>query len=136
MTPKPIPPIAPWSKPYWDAANDHKLLIQYCPTCEKHIFYPRLVCPFCFNEEIVWVEASGKGKVYAFSVVQNNAPSPFIEDMPYVIAIVHLDEGVPMMTNIVGCEPESVHSEMPVEVTFEKLTDHITLPKFKPADIK
>ena len=134
MTPKPTPPIAPWTKPYWDAANEHRLLIQYCLACRKHIFYPRRVCPYCFNEEVDWVEASGKGKVYAFTVVHNNAPSAFLEDMPFVIAVVHLEEGVSIMTNIVGCEPESVHSEMPVAVTFEALTDQITLPKFKPAE--
>ncbi len=74
----------------------------------------------------------GMGKVYAYSVVQNNAPSAFMSDMPFVIAIVRLDEGVQMMTNIVGCDPALVHCEMPVTVVFEKLNDEITLPKFKP----
>ena len=133
MSDKPTPPIAPWTRPYWDAANEHRLLLQYCPQCDKHIFYPRRVCPICFGEDVEWVEASGRGRVYAYTVVRNNAPSAFLEEMPFVISVVHLEEGVSMMTNIVGCDPDSVYSGMPVEVTFEALTDAITLPKFRPA---
>ena len=133
MTSKPVPPIDAWTRPYWDAARENKLLLQYCPSCEKHIFYPRRFCPFCDSDQLEWKESSGTGKVYAYTVVCNNAPSAFIADMPYVIAIVRLDEGVQMMTNIVECNPDNVHSEMSVEVVFEKLNDEITLPKFKPA---
>jgi uncharacterized OB-fold protein len=73
--------------------------------------------------------------VYAFTVVHNNAPSAFIEDMPYIIAVVRLKEGVQMMTNIVGCDPQDVHSEMSVEVVFEKLNEEISLPKFRPGKV-
>ena len=132
MTNKPLPPVDPWTKPYWAAAREHKLLLQYCSACQKHIFYPRRTCPFCDSEQLGWVESPGIGKVYAYTVVLNNAPSAFVADMPYVIAIVKLKEGVQMMTNIVGCNPEDVHSEMPVQVVFEQLTEEITLPKFKP----
>jgi uncharacterized OB-fold protein len=133
MTIKPSPPVDPWTKPYWAAASEHKLLLQYCPACAKHIFYPRRYCPFCDSDQLDWVESAGKGKVYAFTVVCNNAPSAFIADMPYVIAIVKLTEGVQMMTNIVGCNPDEVRSEMAVEVVFEKLNEEITLPKFRPS---
>ena len=129
---KPIPPIHPWTQPFWQAAREGKLMIQQCTSCRRNIFYPRLSCPFCFSEKLGWVESSGKGKVYTYSVVQNNAPSAFMQDMPFVIAIVRLDEGVQMMTNIVGCDPAQVHCEMPVTIVFEKLNDEIMLPKFKP----
>ena len=131
-TEKPIPPINIWSEPYWKAAREGKLLIQQCEKCGRHIFYPRLACPFCFSDHVKWVEVTGKGTVYSFSVVENNAPSAFIGDMPFVIAIVRLEEGVQLMTNIVGCDPKEVRCEMPIEVVFEKLNDEITLPKFKP----
>lgn len=129
---KPVPPIHPWTAPFWQAARENKLMIQKCSSCQRHIFYPRLSCPFCFSDQVTWVESAGKGKVYTFSVAQNNAPSAFLSDMPFVIAIVRLDEGVQMMTNIVGCDPAQVRCEMPVTVVFEKLNDEITLPKFKP----
>ncbi|MBX7234425.1 MAG: OB-fold domain-containing protein [Caldilineales bacterium] len=132
MSQKPVPPIDPWTAPYWTAAREHRLLIQRCTVCGKHIFYPRRSCPFCFADEVAWVEASGRGQIVAFSVVQNNAPSAFAADMPFVIAIVRLEEGVQMMTNIVECELDALHSEMPVTVTFEQLTETVTLPKFKP----
>ena len=129
---KPVPVVNPWARPFWEAARDKRLIIQQCKDCEKHIFYPRIACPHCFSDQVDWVEASGKGKVYSFTVVKNNAPSSFIIDMPYVIAIVKLEEGVQMLTNIVGCDPEAVACDMPVEVTFEKLNDEFTLPKFQP----
>ena len=133
MTVKQNPPVDSWTIPYWEAAKQHKLLLQYCPDCAKHVFYPRLYCPHCDSDRLEWVEACGRGKVYSYTVVRNNAPSTFSADMPYVIAVVKLEEGVQMMTNIVGCSPEDVRIEMPVQVVFEKHSEEITLPKFKPA---
>jgi len=127
-----VPETNTWSEPYWEAAREEKLLLQKCSDCAKHIFYPRLLCPECFSDNIEWVEASGKGKVYTYTVVTNNAPSIFLKDMPYVIAIVRLDEGVQMLTNIVDCDHEKLACDMPVEVTYRKLNDEFTLPVFKP----
>jgi uncharacterized OB-fold protein len=129
---KPIPPMNPWAEPFWAGTREGKLVIQKCADCGKHVFYPRRVSPSCFSERLDWVEASGRGTVYSHTLVQNNPPSAFIEDLPFTIAIVELEEGVRMMTNVVECDPESVYCDMPVEVTFERLTDEITLPKFKP----
>jgi uncharacterized OB-fold protein len=129
---KPVPPIHPWTEPFWKAAREGKLMIQRCSACQHAIFYPRVSCPFCLSDKLTWTESAGRGRVYTFSVVRNNAPSAFLSDMPFVIAIVKLEDGVQMMTNIVGCEPEQVHCDMPVEVVFEKLNDEITLPKFTP----
>jgi len=129
---KPVPTIDEWTRPYWDAARAGKLTIQRCGDCGRHVFYPRHSCPFCSSDRLEWIQASGRGAVYTFTVVHNNAPSPFLGDMPFVIAVVRLEEGVQMMTNIVGCHPGEVRCDMPVEVTFEKLDDDFTLPKFKP----
>jgi len=128
-----VPTIHSWTEPYWKAARERKLMIQRCKDCKKHIFYPRICCPFCFSDQIEWVEASGKGKVHSYTVVQNNPPSAFVKDVPFIIAIVKLEEKVQMLTNIVGCDPEQVKCDMPVEVTFERVNDEITLPKFRPA---
>jgi uncharacterized OB-fold protein len=132
MARKPVPVVNPWARPFWDAARDHKLVIQKCKDCDKYVFYPRIACPHCFSDELIWVQASGKGKIYTYSVVVSNAPSAFVQDMPYVIAVIRLDEGVQMLSNVVGCDPQEVTCDMPVEVTFEKLDEHFTLPKFKP----
>jgi len=129
---KPVPQVNPWAKPFWEAARENKLIIQKCPDCSKYVFYPRLVCPHCFSKNLEWVEASGKGTIYSYTVVMNNSPSVFIKDIPYVVALIKLEEGVQMLSNIVGCDPEEVRCDMPVEVTFEKLNEDFTLPKFRP----
>jgi hypothetical protein len=129
---KPLPQVNPCATPFWENTRQHRLVIQKCGDCSQYVFYPRLLCPFCHSEALSWVEASGKGTVYSFTVVQNNAPSAFLQDMPYVVAIVRLDEGVQMLTNIAGCPPDAVHCDMAVEVTFEKLDEYFTLPKFQP----
>jgi uncharacterized OB-fold protein len=130
---KPLPIVNPWARPFWDATREGKLVFQRCEDCGKNIFYPRIACPHCFSDRVVWVEASGKGKIYTYTVVENNAPSAFLGDMPFIIAIVKLEEeGVQMLTNIVDCDPAVVRCDMPVQVSFEKLNDEFTLPKFKP----
>jgi len=134
--PKPVPVISSWAKPFWEAARDGKLLYQRCKDCNANVFYPRIACSNCFSDNLEWVESSGKGTVYTYTVVESNPPSAFIQDLPFVIAIVKLEEeGVQMLSNIVDCDPYEVKCDMPVEVVFEKLNDEITLPKFKPAKI-
>ena len=129
---KPVPVVNPWAKPFWDAAAEKELKIQKCKDCDKHIFYPRNGCPFCGSDDLDWVKAAGTGTIYTYTVVENNPPSAFIQDLPYVVAVIRLDEGVQMLSNIVGCDPGDVECDMPVEVIFEKLDDNFNLPKFKP----
>lgn len=75
---------------------------------------------------------AGRGSVYSYTVVQNNAPSAFTADVPYVVAVIRLEEGVQMLSNIVDCDPSAVACDMAVEVTFQRLDDEFTLPKFRP----
>ena len=130
---KPSPVVNPWSQPFWDAAREEKLVIQHCKDCGANIFYPRIACPQCFSDNVEWIQASGKGTVYTYTVVESNSPSAFAADIPYVVAVVKLAEGVQMLSNIVGCKPEDVRCDMPVEVVFEKLNEEFKLPKFRPA---
>ena len=130
---KPIPIVSPWAKPFWDATAIGILKIQKCSKCDMNIFYPRLYCPSCGSKEIEWIEALGTGNVYSFTVVENNAPSAFIVDMPYVVAVVELDEGIRMLTNIINCNLEQLTCDTRVKVVFERLNDEFTLPKFEPA---
>lgn len=130
---KPVPAVAPWSKPFWEAARQGRLSIQRCDDCEQPIFYPRYACPHCGSERVSWIDASGRGHIYTYTVVESNAPSAFQADMPYVVAVVILEEGVRLLTNIVQCDHDTLHCEMQVEVVFDRLNEEFTLPKFKPA---
>jgi uncharacterized OB-fold protein len=127
----PLPRPYQDTETYWAAARDHRFVIQHCKSCGKHQFYPRGVCSHCLSSDLEWHEASGKGTVYSFSV-NHRAPHPgFADEIPFVLAIVELEEGPRMMTNIVECNPDSVKIGMAVEVTFEDVTEEVTLPKFK-----
>lgn len=133
---KPLPEPRSWSKEFWEAAKMHELIIQQCGNCKQNIFYPQVCCPNCLStEDLRWIKASGKGKVYSFSVVYANPPLVFKEDVPYVPAIIELEEGIRLFSNIVGCVPEEVKCDMPVEVAFDDVTEEFTLPKFKPAAV-
>jgi len=130
---KPVPAVSPWSKPFWEATRAGRLSIQRCDDCSKAIFYPRYACPHCGSERVSWFDASGRGRIYSYTVVENNAPSVFQPDTPYVVAVVILEEGVRMLTNIVLCDVTQLRCEQPVEVVFERLDDEFVLPKFRPA---
>jgi uncharacterized OB-fold protein len=129
---KPLPFIGRGNEPYWEAAKKHELHIQKCHKCGKYVFYPRGHCPQCFSSDMEWVKVSGKGKIYTYTICQRPAGPAFSKDVPYNIAMVDLDEGPRMMTNIVGCRNEDIKIGMPVEVVFEDVTGTVSLPKFKP----
>ena len=129
---KPLPQPTPWSKPFWDGCNRHELLIQKCKDCQKHIFYPKLFCSYCLSPNLEWIKASGRGTIYTYSVVHSYAPTEFLEDVPYIVAVINLQEGVRMMSNIVQCAPDKIRCDMEVEVLFDQVTPEVTLPKFKP----
>lgn len=128
---KPLPQPKPWSRPFWEGARRHELLIQKCKNCGQLIMYPKKYCPYCLGEEMEWVKSSGRGKIYSFTVVYNNPPSPFVDDLPFTIAIVRLEEGVQMLSNIVASDYEALQCDMNVEVVFDDVTGEITLLKFR-----
>ena len=130
---KPLPRIDEESKGFWEACQRHELYLQRCDGCGALRYYPRALCPTCLSDRIEWVRASGKGTVYTFTVTYQNQAPGFRDALPYVMAYVELDEGVRLLTNIVGCAPTDVRIGMPVEVVFEDVTPQVTLPKFKPA---
>ena len=80
------------------------------------------------------MESSGKGKIYSFTVVYSYQPTEFEDDVPYVIAVIELEEGVRMMSNIVECKPDDIRCDMEVEVIFEQVTDDVTFPRFRPVN--
>lgn len=130
---RPSPVVQPWARPFWDAAREHRLVLQHCEDCDRPIHYPRVACPHCGSARVGWRPASGRGTVYSYTIVVSNAPSAFLADMPYVVAVIELEEGVRMLSNIVDCDAERLSCDMPVDVVFEKLDDEFTLPKFRPS---
>ena len=133
---KPVPVPQGESDYYWEKAKQHELWLRQCNACGEAYFYPRDISPCCFSRDTSWTQASGKATLYTYGIV-HRAPHPgFAKDAPYVTAIVELEEGPRMPTNIVGIDeptPEKLRVGMPLEVTFEDITDTIALPKFKPA---
>jgi uncharacterized protein len=129
---KPLPRVDEESRGFWEALARHELYFQRCRACGTKRFYPRAVCTNCLSSATEWVRASGRGTVYSFTVTHQNQSPGFREELPYVLAIVELAEGIRLMTNVVGCAPDAVHVGMPVEIVFEAVTAEITLPKFRP----
>lgn len=129
---KPLPEPNDVSRPFWDAAREHRLVIQRSAKTGKYVFYPRSVSPFAPDDELVWTEVSGLGSVYSYTVARRATAPQWSGDEPYVIAIVELDEGPRMTANILGCPPEDVRIGMPVRVSFEDVTPEVTLVQFRP----
>lgn len=127
-----IPTPTPETQHYWDGAKQGELRIQACNSCSENYFPPRPFCPKCGSRDVKVVKASGKGRLYSYII--NHLPSPGYTP-PFTVAIVELEEGVRLMTNLLEVEPDpaKIELDMPLEVTFEKLTDEISLPQFKPA---
>ncbi len=130
---KPLPQPNADTQPFWDACRQHELRFQKCLGC-KHVRWPAsIICPACYSKKTEWIKASGKGIVYSYTVYHQVFHPAFEEDIPYVTAIIELEEGPHFLSNIVGCDPEEVCCDMPVEVTWEDVDENYSLPKFKPA---
>lgn len=131
---KPLPKPTPDTQPFWDAVKRHELMLPKCKACGQLHFFPRPFCPHCFSWDLEWVRCSGKGKLYSFLI--NHRPAPgFEEETPYVIAVVELDEGPRMLSNLIDIEPtpEAVQVDMPVEILFQDVNEETTMFKFRPA---
>ncbi|HWE99355.1 MAG TPA: Zn-ribbon domain-containing OB-fold protein [Caulobacteraceae bacterium] len=98
----PAPQMNLESKPFWDAAREGRFLIKRCTACGEAHWYPRTICPFCNSDATRWVESPGEGVLYSYSVMRRGAPTP------YAIAYVTLDEGVSVLTNIVGTDLDAL----------------------------
>jgi len=131
MYEKPLPVIDAESRPYWDALREHRLILKQCRDCRRHHFYPRELCPHCHSNALDWVEASGTGVIYSFTIARRPAGPAFKPDVPYVVAVIDLEECPRMMTNILTADVESVRIGQKVQVVFADVTEEVTLPKFR-----
>lgn len=94
---------------------------------------PSIICPQCHSKETEWITASGKGRLYTYVVYHKAFHPGFANDLPYVVAVVELDEGPHLLTNMVGCNPGELDCDMLVEVLWEDITEEVSLPKFRPS---
>jgi hypothetical protein len=125
------PPVTATTEPFWEATRRRQLLMQWCVDCDRAIFFPREVCPGCLGSRLEWRPSPGTGSVYTYTV-EHNPQNPGLTG-PYTIALIDLDEGVRMMSNVVGCPPEDVRVGMRVAIAWEELSDGRNLPQFEPA---
>jgi uncharacterized OB-fold protein len=130
---KPLPEPTPVSQPFWDAAKEHKLMLQRSKKTGRFIYYPRAVSPYGPNDELTWEPLSGRVTFFSFTVARRPPAPLWANDPPYVIAIIALAEGPHLTANILGCAPEDVRIGMPVQASFEDVTPEITLIQFRPA---
>lgn len=134
QTGTPLPRPTKLSQTYWDGCREGELRVQRCSTCGGFEFIPQHGCTKCMTPTLDWVTSSGRGEVYSYTVVHRPQQPQF--STPYVVAIILLDDGDAgwyMLTNLIDVDPEDVNVGMRVEVAFEKMSDVITLPYFRPS---
>ncbi|MFA9477433.1 Zn-ribbon domain-containing OB-fold protein [Phycisphaerales bacterium AB-hyl4] len=125
--------MLPETEPFWQAAKRHELVFQQCRACGQRMHFPRLMCHQCLSKDVEWIPSAGRGTVYSYTIVHQAAHESFASEVPYVYAIIDLDEGIRMISNVVGVEPAAVTIDMPVKVMFDDVTPAISIPRFTPA---
>jgi uncharacterized protein len=130
--PMKAPQIDASTQEFWDAARRGVLRIKHCNACGANHYYPRPFCPTCWSTDVEWIDAAGTGTLYTYSVVHANDLPSFRHRVPYVVAMVDLDEGPRMETNLVECPHDQIHVGMRVAVVFED-EGELVLPRFRPA---
>jgi uncharacterized OB-fold protein len=128
-----LPEPTPETRHFWDGCQQHELRLQRCGACRRCYFPPRPFCPTCSSHDVQVFAASGRAILWSYVI--NHRPRPDMGTDPYAIAVVKLEEGPTMMTNITGCPqtPEALRLDMPLRVVFAKQNEAITLPFFEPA---
>ncbi len=128
---RPLPRPSALSAPFWEGCREGRLLVQRCGDCGSYVFIPQPVCTGCLGSGLAWVESSGRGTLYSYTVVHR--PQRPVFEVPYVVAVVELEEGWHMLSNLIDVEPDAVEIGMPLEVSFREMSPDITLPFFRPA---
>jgi len=134
VTERPLPRPTDITQPYWDAAAAGKLVIQQCQDCHAKQFYPRNLCTKCASDNLGWLTCSGRGNVYTYTVNHRAPHAHFKTQLPYVVAMIDLDEGVRLMANIVGTDATRITIGTRVKVVFEDAGEGIALPQFEVED--
>ena len=134
MSARLIPPSTEMTQPYWDAARREELVVQQCEDCDGHLFPPRAHCPACGSPRLAWLPVSGRGEIYTYTLAHRPPHPVLAEQCPIAIAVVELEEGPRMISNVIDCAPGDLAVGMPVQVAFEAIDDSdVALPVFRPA---
>ena len=128
---KPLPHLDEENRWFFEACARHELVLQKCASCGTVRIYPRALCPSCMSSKTDYLRASGRGRVYTFTVTHQNQAPGFRDELPYVMAYVELDEGPRILTNIINSPPGEVKIDLPVEVVFEDIDENLAIPKFQ-----
>ena len=128
---KPIPQPDNVSAPYWAAARDGRLLVQQCPQCGNRQWYPRALCTRC-GAEPEWLECAGSGVVHTYTVIRQMGMEGFRDEVPYVVAMIDLDEGPRVMGNVVDIDVVDMRIGLSVEVVFVGVADDVGIPQWRP----
>ena len=129
--PRPIPQPTPISQGFWEAARRSELVIQRCRDCRAWRHYPQPMCPDCHSMDWEWEPVSGRGVIHSYIVAHQAFHAHWADKVPYVVATIELEEGVRMVDDMLNLDPAAVKIGLAVEVIFDKLSDEITLPKFR-----
>ena len=130
---RPLPTPTDETRGYWEGCRLGELRLQRCTGCSRIQFPPRRFCSGCLSAGLEWFRASGRGTVWSHSVVRYPISPAFSAEVPYVVALIRLEEGPSMMAGVRECSLEEVRIGMAVEVAFEPVSDEIHLPYFHPA---
>ncbi len=132
---KPLPSTDEDIAPFFAALKKHEFRLMKCKVCGAW-YWP---AAYCLNHpgkpyygDLEWTIASGKGKVFTYNIHYRAFHPGFVEDLPYVYAMIELAEGPMITSNIIGCDPKEVKIGMPVEVVFQDINENFTLPMFRP----
>jgi uncharacterized OB-fold protein len=129
---KPVPVPDEASRPWYEGARRHQLMLQRCGACGTAMAPVKPRCITCFAPSPAWVAAAGQGTLYTYTIVHQSYPG-FADQVPYNIAVVELEEGVRVTANVVDCDNDQLRIGMALEVVFDDITDDVTLPRFRPA---
>ena len=128
---KPLPIVDKWNAPYWQAAKRHEFIAQKCQACAYIHLPPGPVCTNCLSDDQYWVALSGKGTIYSYGIYFQRWHDGFVDDIPYNVALIDLEERLQIISQVIGCENEELDCGLAVEVTFDDATPEVTLPKFR-----
>lgn len=127
----PAPTSTAESEPFWQACRDERFILQRCGDCDAWVFYPRVLCPFCWSPALTWHPASGTGSIRSFTTVHKPGHPGWRAAVPYTVAVITLTEGPTMLTTLIGIAPQDVRVGQAVEVAFRTVGE-FTLPFFRP----
>jgi uncharacterized OB-fold protein len=133
VLPKPRPLPTPITQPFWDALRQERVVLQRCGACDSWVYYPRARCPRCLSGDLTWHEVSGRAHLFSYTITHQPTTYQFADEMPQIIAIVELDEGVRLTTTLVGVEHRDLSIGLKLVPEFDHGDDGLTLLRYTPA---